>query len=83
MKLENINKETWFKKRCLEYIPSHFVITRTAVTTETLFWVYERTNGRFAFVKHYPHADQQSLIYDEAIAFEDPKEAVMYELTWS
>ena len=78
MKIEDINKSTWYKKRCVGYVPRHFIITQTPVTNENLTWLYERTYGRFAFIEHeLPVWEEQSL------AFEDPKEAVQYELTRS
>ena len=45
MKLEDINKSTWFVDRYVKHVPKHFVATHSKVTDENLTWVYERTYG--------------------------------------
>ena len=87
MKIENINLDTWYKNRFLkDQIPNHFTITRTPSTTENLEWVLEKLHGRFTFVTGSTFSDSENdflSYYQKRYAFEDPKEAVQFELTWS
>jgi len=66
----------------VNYVPAHFVIATPSATEENLLWVYKSTKGRFAFVAHaLPLMDVY--IYDtDSYAFEDPQEAILYELRW-
>tara|TARA_R110000868_G_scaffold391851_1_gene662163 strand:+ start:48 stop:284 length:237 start_codon:yes stop_codon:yes gene_type:complete len=78
MKLEDINLTTWFSERQMQtHCPNHFVFTRTRLTSEALHWVNENTHGRYAVV-----SSEAAWEYD-VVAFEDKKDAIMYELTWS
>jgi hypothetical protein len=80
--IEDINLHTWFSERELKYIPSHFVMVNSAVTSESRQWVLEKLQGRFATASTTFDVYSHSLP-KVRIAFEDPKEAVFYELTWS
>jgi hypothetical protein len=56
-------------------------VVNTPVQDETKMWILERLTGRFAIVLNN---DGSFLASDNLYpAFEDPKEAVFYELTWS
>ena len=82
MKIEDINLTTWFSERNVHtHCPEHFIVTRTRLTPETLNWVTEKTHGRYSIVKN----SSVPTAYDafNVIAFEDKKDAVLYELTWS
>ena len=80
----NINLHTWFtnrdlsSKRLSNKPPEHFVKSSTPLTSDSFAWVNEKLVGRF-----YTSSDidifsgTPSLIY-----FEDPKELMIYELTW-
>ena len=88
MKLEDVNKSTWFVERYVKHVPKHFVATRSTVTDENLAWVYERTYGRFSIVRPSPLTEDGSMLntsfwLENIYAFEDPKEAIQFELTWS
>jgi hypothetical protein len=88
MKLEDINKSTWFVDRYVKHVPKHFVATHSKVTDENLTWVYERTYGRFSIVRPNPVQEDDSMLVstfwlENVYAFEDPKEAVQFELTWA
>ena len=80
--IEDINLYTWFTERELKYIPSHFVLVNSGVTTESRQWVLEKLQGRFATSATLFDA-YSNTVPKVRIAFEDPKEAVFYELTWS
>jgi len=76
---------TWFSERELSYKPKHFVETKTAITNESKLWIYNNLQGRFCIVKHSLSQDNSMLVleYFGYPAFEDPKEAMLYELTWA
>lgn len=80
MKYE-INLFTWFQRRELDFCPKHFVTTKTPITPESKIWIEEKLTGRYSYIL-FEH--QLGLDFDQAYpAFEDSKEAVLYELTWS
>ena len=74
----NINLYTWFADRQLDFLPAHFVKCNATVNVESELWVLENLKGRF-FI------DNTNFLFtmDNDIYFEDPQEAVHYELTWS
>ena len=80
--IDDINLYTWFTDRELNYIPKHFVMANTTLTTESREWVLEKLSGRFATVSH-PFDYNTNNFPNVRIAFENPKEAVFFELTWS
>jgi len=81
-----VNLVSLISERKLEFVPKHFTNTSIKVDDDTMIWVYENTIGRFAvFEKESDFDDMFSLMDDKrfTFAFEDPKEAVICELTWS
>ena len=74
-----INLHTWFSDRELNYCPKHFIKCTTPLTDEGKLWVYENLIGRF-YVNNGIGDDWG---FDSTISFEDPQEAMIYELTWS
>lgn len=75
----NINIMTWYAEREMTYCPEHFVPTKTSITGDSMQWILEKCTGRF-----YLYGDDLSFLYDKVCPyFEDPQEAVLYELTWS
>lgn len=76
-----IDPYIWFGKRELDFCPKHFTVSPTALTTESKQWVLDNLKGRFCIVQ----TSQLFLLdyYLGNIAFEDPKDAVFYELKWS
>ena len=76
----NINIFTWYSERQLNFPPLHFIKCRTPITDKAKFWVYEKLSGRFYIETENP---RDLFLLEEVIYFEDPQEAVMYELTWS
>jgi hypothetical protein len=77
----------WYANRELTYTPKHFVISSTPLTPESKIWILNKLSGRFSVVKLVEETDDTFLsIFSESNvrpAFEDPKELVFYELTWS
>lgn len=76
--MHKINLYTWYQQRQLNYCPTHFVATTTPLTTESKMWILERLQGRF-----FVHQMLSLRDIEGAPHFEDPEEAVLYELTWS
>jgi len=77
-----INLSVWFIDRMLHYKPAHFVITGTPLTEESAMWIIYNLSGRFSFIatNTYHVDDFTEIVYP---AFEDKKEAMIYELKWS
>lgn len=78
--IEDINLYTWFSERELKVVPSHFVLAKTKLTTESHYWIVNKLQGRYAIVSSTMELSYTNELYP---AFEDPKEAVFYELAWS
>lgn len=77
--MKKINVLTWFSKRQMDFLPNHFVTTKTNLTEESKRWIEENLSGRW-------YINQNTLVLGEWVitpAFEDPQEAILYELTWS
>lgn len=82
---KTINPITWYSERELKYTPAHFVVTKTHITNESKLWIYNNLEGRFSIVTNQVDAHDSLLILEffGYPAFEDPKEAVLYELAWA
>lgn len=80
-----IQYQIWFGNRELEFCPPHFTKTNTLCTMESRLWIYEKCLGRFCFLNKQLELGEWFInsIDGKYPAFEDPQEAVMYELTWS
>jgi hypothetical protein len=76
-----IDPYIWFGSRQLDFHPKHFVLSDTPLTMESKQWVLNNIKGRFCIVQNI------QLFYIDYtlgnIAFENPKDAVFYELKWS
>ena len=87
----NIDPATWFSNRELDHTPKHFVISNTPFKDESKLWVMNNLKGRFStvyWVNDTEDLDPISVLisFDSLFgrpAFEDPKEAILYELTWA
>jgi hypothetical protein len=74
----------WFTEREIKHTPKHFIVSTTALTADSKIWILNKLKGRFSV------AFSEDTIDDFLVfqlmgkpAFEDPKEAIFYELTWS
>ena len=91
MKDLELDPFTWFCERELKFKPVHFILTKTPVTAESKKWIYDNLKGRFSIVTvetiHTAYDMGGSYDLGSVIngfpAFEDPAEAMFYELTWS
>jgi hypothetical protein len=73
-----INFYTWFDARQLDFCPKHFLTTKTPVCEESLEWINETLQGRFYLYQVNDFLEFKIIPY-----FEDPQEAILYELTWA
>lgn len=67
--IDDININQWYMDRELKYVPKHFVLTTATHTNDSRNWILEKLTGRFCTSWKY-------------VAFEDPKEALFYQLVW-
>lgn len=77
--IEKLNYHSWFGYRCLNYKPAHFHATSTPLTVEKQDWVDEKLTGRYSIVM----VEEKYGYGHRVLYFEDPQEAILYELTWS
>lgn len=71
----------WFSARQVKFTPPHFIIAQTKLTPESLHWVRNTIRGRYSIL-----CDPADVIFDfnmGSVAFEDAKDAMLYELKWS
>lgn len=81
----NINLLTWFSERQLDFCPKHFVQANTPISEEKHLWILQNLQGRYYIGYNTNDNDNEFLFLldDTYPFFEDPQEAVLYELTWS
>ena len=76
--INDLNLYQWFTKRELHYAPPHFITSKTPTNPESYRWIREKLTGRYCIV------GANGGMFDRKFpSFEDPKEALFYELTWS
>jgi len=78
-----IDPQSWFGIREIKGpVPKHFVKTSTCMFEESYLWVVKKLYGRFGTnsieINNFSTFGTHTYIY-----FEDPKEAMIYELRWS
>lgn len=79
-----IDPTTWFSERELKHTPKHFVVSKTHLTLESKVWILNKLKGRFSITYSEDSIDDLLVFHTMGNpAFEDPKEAILYELTWS
>ena len=81
----NINLYTWHTERRLTFCPKHFTLVKVELKDESKLWILERLSGRYFIGYHNDSYNADVLFADtlEYPSFEDPQEAVLFELTWS
>ena len=78
---KELNPLAWFGTRQVNPAPRHFIKTTTPMTNESKEWVMTKLNGRYSLVDYIdPSMFLNNVSY---ICFEDPAEAMYYELRWS
>lgn len=76
-----LNFQTWYLQREVNYCPEHFVKAPTRLSPEAFFWIQEKLSGRYYIAKL--HDSEYRKDYKYIPYFEDPQEAILYELAWS
>lgn len=82
----NINLYTWYSERELDYCPKHFVSVNTPIDDDKHLWILEHLKGRYHIGHKTKSNESQEFLFlfeENYPHFEDPQEAVMYELFWS
>jgi len=79
----NVNALAWYSTRELSLTPPHFVRCPTPVTDKSLLWVLTKLQGRYTTIPGNEPSDEYLYIEWRQVAFEDPAEAMLYELRWS
>jgi len=73
--MNDISLMAWYGQRQLDFCPKHFIKANTQVNENSIKWIHERLTGRFYLI-------DEGFFYD-TVYFEDPQEAILFELTWS
>jgi len=83
--MRDISPLVWFGKRQVNPIPKHFVRATTPGTEGAYEWVQCKLTGRFGIMTGADIDDGLVLStgLTEIFYFEDPADAMMYELRWS
>lgn len=84
--MRDFNPQLWFGSRKMTMIPRHFVRSSTPVTEESLQWVEDKLMGRYGIVSEANLSGPGglfSILFQEVIYFESPKDLMMYELYWA
>ncbi len=87
--MNEIDPVVWYSEREVTGLtPKHFTRTKTPLTSESKLWIQDNLRGRYCI--HHSQLKDETDTFDLVVsalfgypAFEDPKEAVVYELTWS
>jgi hypothetical protein len=76
---------SWYTNRELSFTPLHFTQTKTPLTIESKLWILNTLRGRFSVCQpsDTEYVEFELIMSEGVPAFEDPKEATMYELKWS
>lgn len=80
--MNEINLMTWYAERELDFCPKHFTRCATNLSDQSKMWIYKTLSGRF-YLESLTFGDSFLFLGDQVPHFEDPQEAVLYELTWS
>jgi len=88
--MTELNVYTWFSDRELSYIPAHFVVVDTIISTESKQWILEKLTGRFCLVDRvHDYSDSTDVSnpwtwsFGYSPAFENPIEATYFQLIWN
>ena len=80
--MKELSPLAWFGTREVDQVPHHFIKTSTLMTDENYIWVVAKLTGRYAIVTG-DHDISNLFVSKTHIYFEDPKEAMLFELRWS
>ena len=74
---------TWFTERAVKDNPIHFVKADTPLNHSSLIWVLETLKGRYYIGEERSINDLFGFNTVSYIYFEDPTEAMYFDLRWS
>jgi hypothetical protein len=79
--MRELDPQVWFGQRDVNPVPRHFIKTSPIASYgEMLEWVLTRLRGRYGY-RSTTEFDFSPTV--EHFFFEDPAEAMMFELRWS
>ena len=78
----NLNIQTWYTERQMSFCPKHFISVKIPLTDEKKFWIIDKLSGRY-FIGEITSTAFLFADFDEYPSFEDPQEAILFQLTWS
>jgi hypothetical protein len=79
-----VNPLAWYATRQLPVAPPHFIKCATPVTEKSLLWILTKLMGRYATEDdNEEEGDYLLFVMTQHVSFEDPGEAMLYELRWS
>jgi folate-dependent tRNA-U54 methylase TrmFO/GidA len=81
--MRDIDPLVWFGTRELKVIPKHFIRATTPATSESIMWVITKLTGRYSVGSYETIAMVLGANLNQYIFFEDPAEAMIYELRWA
>jgi len=79
----NINVLSWYSTRKLSTSPPHFTKCSTPLTDTAMVWVLTKLQGRYSVEDTEDTDEDFFFLNSHCISFEDPAEAMLYELRWS
>lgn len=78
-----VNPLLWYGTRELKLTPPHFVKCSAPLTGTSLEWVITKLQGRYTKDDAWDDDSELFFVDTQYISFEDPAEAMLYELRWS
>jgi len=81
--MKELSPLSWFGNRELDQVPFHFTRVSTPMTDENYMWVVAKLSGRYAIVHGFDSDITNLFVSTSYLYFEDPKEAMLFELRWS
>jgi hypothetical protein len=78
-----VNPLLWYGIRELKLTPPHFVKCSAPLTETSLEWVIAKLQGRYTREDVWDDDSELFFVDTQYISFEDPAEAMLYELRWS
>jgi len=83
LSIQDINLVEWHSERETTFLPNHFIRSKAPVTPESLDWIKNNLVGRYAIINETDFIKKIDRHSSRIAAFEDPREAVFFELTWA
>lgn len=78
----DLNIADWHDVRRLSWVPAHFHKIQVTASSAVQDWILENTQGRWAVCSRFDQ-ERDVFLNRSGLAFEDPQEAMLCQLTWS